>query len=269
MAQYVIGDLQGCFKEFKAILATLAFNPSQDTLYLVGDIVARGPDSLSCLRFIKDNASSVKTTLGNHDLHLISTFLLNKQPNPKDLLADIFTAPDRNELIEYLQARPLALFLPEFNSLVCHAGLSPEWTLAQALKAAKIAEQAYQGKDARYYLANMYQNGPTRWQDAKTEIEKFCYTINAFTRMRYFTSDFKMDLSSKGSPAQDSPLIPWFELPRASSLNDLTVIFGHWAALEGKTNSNQFQAIDTGCVWGQALTALNLETQQRTQQKSL
>lgn len=269
MADYAIGDLQGCFNEFKAILETIKFNPSQDTIYLVGDIVARGPDSLSCLRFIKDNAGSIKTTLGNHDLHLISTFLLNKQPNPNDYLADIFSAPDKHELIAFLQAQPLARFLPKYNCLICHAGLSPEWTLEQGLSAAKTAEQQYQSTDAHYYLSNMYQNGPNQWATAQTEIEKFCYTINAFTRMRYFTSDFKMDLNSKSSPTQGSSLIPWFELPRTSSLNDITIVFGHWAALEGKTNSKQFQAIDTGCVWGQALTALNLKTLQRTQQKTL
>ena len=140
MADYVIGDLQGCFNEFKAILAKIEFNPSKDTLYLVGDIVARGPDSLACLRYIRTHQDCMHTVLGNHDLHLIATYLLNKEPNPKDHLEELFLAPDLAELIGFLQSQPLAIYLEQFNTVICHAGISPEWSLQQALDASADAQ---------------------------------------------------------------------------------------------------------------------------------
>ena len=269
MADYAIGDLQGCFKEFKLLLEKVNFNPSQDTLYLVGDIVARGPDSLACLRFIKNLGSSAKVTLGNHDLHLIATYYLNKQPKKNDKLDDLFAADDFPELISFLQQQPLAIWLEPQKSLICHAGLSPHWDIKIALTQAKSAAQKYQGGDAVYYFKNMYGEGPFTWSDKLSELESFRYTINAFTRMRFITEDNKMDFIHKGSPENTPTLKPWFKHSSIKSLKNTKIIFGHWASLLGKTDNPNIIALDTGCVWGKELTLLNINSGTKATQKAI
>ncbi|MBE0365298.1 bis(5'-nucleosyl)-tetraphosphatase (symmetrical) [Pseudoalteromonas ulvae UL12] len=263
MADYIIGDLQGCFNEFKATLAKIQFNHKQDTLYLVGDIVARGPDSLACLRYIQAHQDCMHTVLGNHDLHLIATYLLNKQPNPKDHLEELFSAPDLAQLIRFLQSQPLAIYLERYHTLICHAGLSPEWSLQQALDANDDAQAKYQGEDAAFYLSRMYDNQSIHWHENLNELDKFKYTVNTFTRMRYLDQELNFDFASKGSPQQTPKLTPWFNVNNQQLNNKLTIVFGHWASLNGKTQSEQFQAIDTGCVWGGKLTILKLNDMQR------
>ena len=263
MATYVIGDLQGCFNEFKAILTNIQFNSNKDKLYLVGDIVARGPDSLACLRYIKNHQDCMHTVLGNHDLHLIATYLLNKTPNPKDHLEELFSAPDLAELINFLRSQPLAIYLEQFNTLICHAGISPEWSLQQALDASMDAQTKYQSNDAEFYLGRMYDNQSINWQKDLNELDKFKYTVNTFTRMRYLDQNQKFNFSSKGSPQETAELTPWFNIHNQKLNSQLTVVFGHWASLNGETQSTQFQAIDTGCVWGGKLTILRLDDMQR------
>lgn len=269
MADYAIGDLQGCFTELKLLLDKVAFNPSKDTLYLVGDIVARGPDSLACLRFLRDLGDCVKITLGNHDLHLIATYYLNKQPKKNDRLDSLFSAPDFPELISFLQKQPLAIWLESYQTLICHAGLSPHWDIKTALKQASLATEKYQGDDALYYFKNMYGEGPFIWSDKLTEIESFRYTVNAFTRMRFLTPDNQIDFIHKGAPKDTPKFKPWFKHPNIQSLNNTKIIFGHWASLLGKTDNSNIIALDTGCVWGNELTLIELNTGTRTTQRAI
>ena len=158
MADYVIGDLQGCYHEFMTLLDVVNFNASQDHLYLVGDIVARGPHSLECLQFLYEQQGSVSITLGNHDLHLIATYLSHKTPNPNDKLQDLFASEKLPEYINFLRQHPLAIWLEKYNTLICHAGLNPQLNLQQALNFAHQAHTCYQSKDASYFLAQMYGN---------------------------------------------------------------------------------------------------------------
>ncbi len=259
MQRYVIGDLQGCYDEFQQLLQIVDFNPSQDRLYLVGDLIARGPNSLACLEYVVDNASSVFTTLGNHDLHFLACQRLNKAINPKDKLESIVASPRRSEFCDYLQQQPLAIWLESYRSLICHAGLSPELPLQQALQFAHQAQQAYQGNDADYYLANMYRNTPSTRNQIASELDAFCYTVNCFTRMRFVNKNGQLELNYKGHPDQHPELIPWFNY-HPQNHKHINVLFGHWAALNGTTHQTNTFALDTGCVWGNKLSLLDLNS---------
>ncbi|SFB80177.1 symmetrical bis(5'-nucleosyl)-tetraphosphatase [Pseudoalteromonas denitrificans] len=269
MADYVIGDLQGCFEEFILLLKKVNFNPSQDNLYLVGDIVARGPDSLSCLRYLNDLEGSAHITLGNHDLHLLATYHLNKKPKKNDKLDNLFNAKDLPALISFLQQQPLAIWLESYQSLICHAGLSPHWDLETGLKQASNAEKKYQGKDALYYFKNMYGNEPLSWSKNLSEINKFRYTINSFTRMRFLTSSSEMNFIHKDSPQKFPKLIPWYEHPQMQKLKSTKIFFGHWASLLGETTNLNTIALDTGCVWGNSLTLIELKSGVKTSQTAV
>ena len=263
MAQYVIGDLQGCYKEFTSLLNEVAFNPSQDHLYLVGDIVARGPDSLACLNYLFEHQGSVTITLGNHDLHLLATYLTNKQPNPKDKLQPLFQSKKLPHYIEFLRQQPLSVWLEQYNTFISHAGLNPQLTLQHARQLSGKAEKKYQGDNALYYLSNMYGNSINCISQVTDKLSSFAYTINAFSRMRFVNSQGQMDFEHKGSATKKTPkLFPWFDV-NPSNHAKINVCFGHWAALKGQTPYPNLFALDTGCVWGQHMTLLELKTKKK------
>ena len=202
MANYVIGDLQGCFSEFIALLEAVDFHPSRDHLYLVGDIVARGPDSLACLKYLYQLQDSVTITLGNHDLHLLATYYSNKLPNPKDNLSALFSSKKLSSYIHFLQHQPLAKYLPQHNTLICHAGLNPQLSLKKGLSLAEKAQKYYQGQDAQYYLKNMYGNSANSLSQTEDKLTRFRFTVNAFTRMRFVNPAGEMEFEHKNSPSQ-------------------------------------------------------------------
>lgn len=262
MANYAIGDLQGCFNEFHALLQQVDFNPSKDHLYLVGDIVARGPDSLACLDYLYTYQDSITVTLGNHDLHLIANYFLNKTANPKDKLGPLLRSEKFPAYIKMLQQQPLALWLEEQQIFISHAGLNPAWTIKEALKHAQFATDCYQSAHAHDFFNNMYLAHPSTWSKQLTKFEKFRYIVNYFTRMRFLTPDEQLDLSYKGAITDSNAMIPWFNHPRFKTLKK-DIVFGHWAALEGKTSHSHIHALDTGCVWGGKMTLLELSNKQR------
>lgn len=267
MNEYVIGDLQGCYSEFITLLDKVDFNPSCDTLYLVGDLIARGPDSLKCLDYVYRHQHAVKTVLGNHDLHFIACQRLKKPLNPKDKLHPLAHSSKLHHYLDFLQNQPLAIWLEQHNSLICHAGLSPQLSLTHAMQLAKQSELKYQGDDALYYLKNMYQNQPNCVSNIQTELDAFCYTINAFTRMRFVDEQGNLELSAKGNPENESNLLAWFNY-NPENHQHINVIFGHWAALEGQSPFNNIKALDTGCVWGNKMTLLDLKTNTLVVEKS-
>lgn len=267
MADYAIGDLQGCFNEFNALLQRVDFNPSKDHLYLVGDIIARGPNSLACLDYIYRHQNSVTITLGNHDLHMIACHYLNKPANPKDKLAPIFDSNKLQRYISYLQTQPLALYLEKHNSFISHAGLNPDWPVKQALKHAQFAQTCYQSSNAKMFFKLMYQPHPIAWSSALDEFEKFRYIVNYFTRMRFLTHENKLELNAKGAITQSNTLIPWFCHPNIDNAKQ-NIIFGHWAALKGETGYKHVHALDTGCVWGDSMTLMELANKKRITEKS-
>ncbi|MCF2857892.1 symmetrical bis(5'-nucleosyl)-tetraphosphatase [Pseudoalteromonas sp. SMS1] len=266
MATYAIGDLQGCYGPFKRLLEQVDFNPSQDHLYLVGDLVARGPDSLSCIDLVYTLQDSVTVTLGNHDLHLIATVLANKQANPKDKLAPLLASDKLASYITYLQSQPLCVYNSQYDSFISHAGIYPLWSIETALRHSDWAQSCYQGAEAADYLKAMYGKQPDVITDTQDKQVKFNSIINVFSRMRFLTNELCLDFENKTGLGQESELQPWFDHARFKTAST-QFIFGHWAALEGKTNLNKVIALDTGCVWGGPMTLLNLSTNEQITSK--
>lgn len=267
MADYAIGDLQGCFKEFNALLQKVAFNPSKDHLYLVGDIVARGPNSLACLDYVYTHQNSITVTLGNHDLHMIACYLLNQSINPKDKLEAIFQSPNLPLYIAYLQTQPLALNLTQHNCFISHAGLNPQWSIAQAMQHAKFAQQCYSAHNANHFFKQMYQPHPNHWHSELSNDAKFRHIVNYFTRMRFITTNNQLNFDEKNATDSTSALQPWFTHPAIKKIQQ-NIIFGHWASLAGKTTQQHVYALDTGCVWGGEMTLLNLASKEKISEKS-
>jgi bis(5'-nucleosyl)-tetraphosphatase (symmetrical) len=256
MATYAIGDIQGCYDELRALLDAVAFDPARDTLWIVGDLVNRGPKSLEVLRFVRGLAERAVTVLGNHDLHLIVVASGARKPHRGDTLDDILNAPDRDELLAWLRSRKL-MHASDGYALV-HAGLLPQWTIARALELAAEVEAALQAPDYAAFLQNMYGNQPTRWDDTLTGYDRLRVIVNAMTRLRLCDSTGAMEFGHKTAP-DDAPAgyVPWFDVPNRASATT-PMIVGHWAAL-GLVVRDDLLSIDTGCVWGRSLSALRLE----------
>ncbi|MDP5254409.1 MULTISPECIES: symmetrical bis(5'-nucleosyl)-tetraphosphatase [unclassified Vibrio] len=267
MANYIIGDIQGCYAEFRALLAQVNFDPQQDTLWLAGDLVARGPQSLETLRYVYSIKDSVRTVLGNHDLHLLATALGLFKAKKKDKTAPILDAYDRDGLLNWLRQQPLLQEHPEF--VMTHAGISPAWDLDTARRCAREVEQVLCSDDWPWLIEHMYQDQPDQWQASLTGIERYRYIINAFTRMRFVTTNGALDMACKLPPEQltDQALMPWFDYPQRIPLSK-PVLFGHWAALEGHHGQQEI-GLDTGCVWGNCLTLLHWETKTLYQQPAI
>jgi len=260
VAIYLVGDIQGCYSELKALLKQVAFNHEIDQLYLAGDLVARGPDSLATLRFVKSLNLSAKVVLGNHDLHLLSVYAGIKKVKKQDKLDELLAANDIDDLMNWLAQQPLLQKIGNDDAYMSHAGISPQWNLQQAIEQASFASQLLSSKNRNQWLCAMYGEKPNDWQQAKTDEDKFRYTINAFTRMRYCYANKHLEFENKLAPKTSSSkeqqvkLLPWYEL--SSTINTTTWIFGHWAALMGDCTAPNVYALDTGCVWGNHLTML-------------
>ncbi|HDL5930188.1 TPA: bis(5'-nucleosyl)-tetraphosphatase (symmetrical) ApaH [Mannheimia haemolytica] len=265
MATYIVGDLHGCFNEFQLLLEKVNYNPKQDELFLTGDLVARGEDSLACLRFVKNSANNAKTVLGNHDLHLLGI----KRVKPNDKIDAIFEAKDRLDLQNWLRNQPLVIHHPKHQFLLTHAGISPEWDLATTLACAKEAEKVLQSDNYADYIAQMYENKPERWSEDLQGVERWRYIINVFTRMRFCYTDKRLDFDCK-LPLEQAPqeLLAWFDLDNPL-FTQKNIIFGHWASLMGKCTRPNIYALDTGCAWGSHLTMLRWEDKQIFTQKRL
>ena len=261
MAVYFVGDIQGCHSELDALLDKVAFSTTDDQLYVAGDLVARGPDSLATLRLIKSLKSNAKVVLGNHDLHLLSVFHGLKKVKTQDCLSALLSAPDVEELLHWLIHQPLIQKLPNEETYMSHAGLTPLWTPTIALKQAKIAHQHLTSSNFKDWLSHMYGSQPSNWQDADDEISQFRFTINALTRMRYCYPDGSLDFDCKDNlDCAPKELTPWFSFQHINSSTQW--IFGHWAALMGECQPKNVYALDTGCVWGHHLTTLRWHDKQ-------
>ena len=259
MAIYAIGDIQGCLAPLQALLDKLAFDPANDQLWFTGDLVNRGPQSAEVLRFVKGLGKSTVTVLGNHDLHLLAVAGGRASQRRRDTIEDVLTAPDRDELLHWLRCRPLLHHDAALGFTLIHAGLLPQWDLGEARMLAAEAEQALQSRDAPRFFDQMYGNLPDRWQASLTGWDRLRVVINAFTRLRYCDAQGRMDLRFSGSPgSQAAGLLPWFEVPGRRS-RSLRIVFGHWSTL-GTGVRNGAVALDSGCVWGDSLTATRLDT---------
>lgn len=263
MTTYAVGDLQGCLKPLKCLLERVDFNPSRDVLWSVGDLVNRGPDSLEALRFIDSLGNACIAVLGNHDLHLLAASQDAERLRRSDTLLAILKAPDRARLLGNLRERPLAHFDKWLNTLMTHAGIPPIWSVKQTLKRAAEVEAVLRSDELRPpFLRQMYGNEPACWSPALTGIERLRVITNYLTRMRFCRADGTLDLKSKeGLDSAPKGFAPWFSYPRKDP--DVRIVFGHWAALEGKADAAGVEALDSGCVWGNSMTLMNLETGER------
>jgi bis(5'-nucleosyl)-tetraphosphatase (symmetrical) len=258
MARYAIGDIQGCCDELKALLTRCNYSADRDQLWFVGDLVNRGPQSLETLRFVRALGANATVVLGNHDLHLLAlAYGSRRKSKDGDTLDAVLDAPDRDQLLEWLLGRPLAVFDEPRGDFLVHAGLVPEWTPRFAAKLAREVEAVLR-QDARTLFDGMYGNKPDKWSESLRGMDRLRFVINVFTRMRYCRSDGSVDLKLKGAPgAQPADFHPWFDVPERASSN-VRVICGHWSTLGFKRRPDLL-ALDTGCVWGGALTAINLD----------
>lgn len=268
MTTYAIGDLQGCHAEFVELLERIEFEPRRDRLWIAGDLVNRGPASLDCLREVQRLGDAARTVLGNHDLHLLAVARGGARLNRKDTLGAILEAPDREALLDWLQAQPLLVRADEAAlgaTVMTHAGLLPQWSLDEAEALAGEVAQALCGERSGGFLERMYGNEPACWHPGLDGIDRLRAIVNVLTRMRFIDAAGCLDFHAKeGLDSAPEGFAPWFCYPRH---DDARLVFGHWAALEGQAPGARVQAeaLDTGCVWGGSLTALNLSTGERFQ----
>lgn len=256
MATYAIGDLQGCFKQLQHLLELIVFSPSRDKLWFVGDIVNRGPDSLSLLRFISQLGNSATTVLGNHDLHLLLVAEKIVPQRDGDTLQAILNAPDCDQLLYWLRHQRMLHIEDEY--VLVHAGLLPSWPALFALELAQEVEAVLQDNHYADLLLHLYGNQPDQWHDHLKSNDRLRLIVNVLTRLRVCTAAGKMDFSYKG-PLETIPegYFPWFDVPDRQSQKS-TIIFGHWSAIRLQLRHNLI-ALDTGCLWGGQLTAIRLE----------
>ncbi len=259
MAVYAIGDLQGCYIELRELLDRLGYDRDEDRLWFVGDLVNRGPNSLECLRWVRDLGERAVVVLGNHDLHLLAVAAGNgRKQKTGDTLDPILGAPDRDQLLDWLRTRPLLHHDAALGYTMVHAGLPPQWDLATATLCAREVEQALRGPGYLAFLKDMYGDQPDLWSDGLTGMARLRFSVNALTRMRFCTSDGRLDLKVKGAPHTASgELLPWFAVRDRRSAG-LHLIFGHWSTL-GEAEGFGVYPLDSGCVWGGKLTALRLD----------
>lgn len=258
MAVYAVGDIQGCYDALQQLLERIHFNPGADQLWLVGDLVNRGPDSLAVLRLVKGLGENAVTVLGNHDLHLLAVAQGTAPPHKDDTLDAILQAPDAEELLHWL--RHQRMLHVANNHVLIHAGLLPVWSVQQAQQLAAEVEAALRN-DAQSFFEHMYGNTPNSWDEELSGYARLRVITNALTRMRICTPQGEMEFKFKGEPKDiPSGYLPWYAVPHRASAQS-TVVCGHWSALGLQVLPNLL-ALDTGCFWGGMLTAIRLEDRQ-------
>lgn len=264
MANYIVGDIQGCFSGLRTLLKKVNFNPKQDKLWAVGDLVGRGPEALETLNFLHSLGDHFDTVLGNHDLHLLAVYCGFRQAKPADKFDELLTSKKLPDYIKWLRNKPLALMVDK-NTLITHAGLYPIWSFKTALTLSAEVSKQLQNDQWKLLLAKMYSDTPATWSPALTNIPRWRFIINAFTRMRFIENQLQLNFDCKSSPAlAPQDLTPWFQIQNATLEENQRIIFGHWAALQGNTQSEKIIALDTGYVWGETLTMLNTQTGMKT-----
>lgn len=263
MARYAIGDIQGCYSQFIQLVKKINFNPSVDMLYLVGDLVNRGPESLKVLKWIYRHQDSLVTVLGNHDVFLLGRYAGVIKPDSDETIGDILTAPEAPKLIDWLRRCPIVFHDSDY--ILAHAGIHPKMDFNKLMTLNNSITQHLQSDSYGAFIATIYGNKPNLWTEKLNHTKQMKFVINSCTRMRLLsTLDFSLDYKFKGELSNNPKnLIPWFKADFHPSIQK-KIVFGHWAAL-GFYHDPKFIALDTGCVWGRKLTAINLDTYEITQ----
>jgi bis(5'-nucleosyl)-tetraphosphatase (symmetrical) len=268
MAIYVVGDIQGCYEPLCRLLDKVKFDPAADQLWSAGDMINRGPHSLDTLRFLRSLGSAFAAVLGNHDLHFLATACGAYTEGNTRWLRELLDAPDCTELFEWVRMHPLARRAKvetvngERKILLVHAGISPGWKFRKSIALSAEVEAVLRGPAYRDYLAGMYGNKPDAWDRQLTGMDRLRVITNVLTRIRFCSSAGAMNLTVKtGAETAPEGFRPWYEFQQLKP--GRMILFGHWATLNGHTGRPDIQALDTGCVWGRCLTALNVETNER------
>ena len=257
---YLIGDVQGCCAALDRLLAKIDFSPSRDHVYVLGDLVNRGPQSLETLRRLRNFGNSATCLLGNHDLNLLAVAQGVRQPHRGDTIAEILDAPDRNDWLHWLRQRRMAVF--EHGWLMVHAGVVPQWNLAQTLQLAGEVEALLRSDALAKFLPSMYGDRPARWSETLAGAERWRFVINVLTRTRFVAADGTLDLVTKdGADGAPTGYFPWFDAPQRRTLGT-PIACGHWATL-GLIDRPDLLALDTGCVWGRSLSAARIDGHRR------
>lgn len=258
MATYAIGDLQGCFSELELLLEKIKFDPQLDKVWFVGDLVNRGPQSLETIQFVRSLGNSARCVLGNHDIHLIACFCGVQTCKPKSSLNQILQHKDAEEIINWLRVQPLLHVDTKIDWVMVHAGFLPQWDLATAQDCARQVELQLRADNYAQFLQHAYGNQPCQWQENLNDRDRWRVILNAFTRLRLCDEQGRMDFDYKG-PLGEQPenLHAWFDIPRKSE--NTNIIFGHWSAL-GLKNYKNLLSLDTGCLWGNQLTAARIDS---------
>lgn len=263
MTAWAIGDIQGCLEPLDRLLAKIRFDETRDELWLTGDLVNRGPDSLGVLRRLYAIRDRCRIVLGNHDLHLLAVASGAVARKRKDTFADVLEAHDAGTLLAWLQQQPLLHYDARRNTVMTHAGIPPQWSLFDAQRLAREVEDVLHHANAHAFFGAMYGNEPACWDESLAGNARLRTITNYFTRMRFIDASGALDLVSKeGLGTAPAGFLPWFASATRKSATT-RLLFGHWAALEGNTGIPGVEALDTGCVWGNALTALNLDDGRR------
>ncbi|MBS0320819.1 MAG: symmetrical bis(5'-nucleosyl)-tetraphosphatase [Proteobacteria bacterium] len=256
MALYAIGDIQGCHREFRDLLQLIGFSPARDTLWLVGDLVNRGPDSLAVLRDVIALGDAARVVLGNHDFHLLTVAAGLRRQHRGDTLDAVLAAPDRDVLVRWLTTRPL--LVAEDELVMVHAGVLPPWTVATAAALAREVEAVLASPDSPRFLSVLYGNEPHAWRDDLAGDARWRFIVNTFTRLRFCTAAGELELLEKrGHAHAPAGFRPWFDHPSRRSAR-ATVVCGHWSTLDLMLAPNVLM-LDSGCVWGGTLTAVRLD----------
>ena len=259
MAVYAIGDVQGCFSCLSRLLEKIKFDDSVDNLWFCGDLVNRGPESLATLRFIRSLGDRASVVLGNHDLHLLAIYHSGQPVKSSDTLHAVLNSSDCDELMTWLQSRPLIHYDSKLEAVLVHAGIHPQWSLEQALKYAGEVERVLIGGNSREFFNHMYGDQPDLWSEELAGYDRLRCITNILTRMRFFWPDGRLDMNAKGDPEdqRNTGLTPWYELNKR--VNDsASIVFGHWSTLKVGAYGRHF-AIDGGCVWGGRFVALKID----------
>jgi len=263
MSIWAVGDIQGCLEPLERLLEKIRFDKNHDQLWLVGDLVNRGPNSLGVLRRLHALRDCCRIVLGNHDLHLLAVAAGCEPVKRKDTFDDVLNAADAGELLHWLQQQPLLHHDARLNTVMTHAGIPPQWSLFDAQRLAREVEDVLRHGDARAYFNAMYGNEPSTWDESLAGTTRLRTITNYFTRMRFIDDSGALDLASKEGLGTAPPgFHPWFAAS-ARKTAGVKILFGHWAALQGRCDAANVEALDAGCVWGGELTALNVESGQR------
>lgn len=263
MATYAIGDVQGCYDDLLQLLDKVNFDSQTDQVWFCGDIINRGPKSLDTIRFIKQLGNAAITVLGNHDLHFLAVSYTSNSPSKFDTFSDILNADDKNELVDWLRQQKLFHHDDSLNISMVHAGIPPQWTINDACDYSSEMEEILQSDNPEDFFKNMYGNYPPEWNSSLTGWNRYRFITNVFTRMRFCDQEGKPDYKHKGSiGSQPNHLIPWFLHSKRKTKND-DIIFGHWSTLANVKQGHVYP-IDTGCLWGGKLTALRIDTEEKT-----